>query len=80
MHQPITRRIIRSDDRQHQPRSSASAGFPKRPAIFEQVSPKHEQGHKSRQYQRCERRLNVRETGRVFAKKPARNNAANPQQ
>jgi hypothetical protein len=32
------------------------------------------------QHQCCERRLNVRETGRVLAKKPACNNAADPQQ
>ena len=36
--------------RMRHPRKSASAGFPKRSAIFEQALPKHEQGHKSRQH------------------------------
>jgi hypothetical protein len=61
-------------------RNSASAGFPNRSAIFQQALPKHEQGHESRQHQRCDHHLNNGETGRVFAKKPASDNSADPQQ
>ena len=55
----------------------AALSFSKRPAIFDQRLPEHNQGYESCQHKSCKTHLNKRETGRVFAKKPSCNNAAN---
>jgi hypothetical protein len=64
---PLAGDASAAGSRRTEPDQNASVGFPKRSAIFEQALPKHEQGHESRQHQRCDHHLNDGETGCVFA-------------